>query len=292
MSCESPAVQERAREIFKGGELVAEVGFFGKERRYFIRPNMKTDSVDEEPAFLSFHKYFLSSFKNMFQEPDLAAEYYKDWFAYATQGLDLNPYIDRHAIKGPYTPQDIQLERVLSYKIDTTEGMSDETYNYWFKDLWHLRLRGFKEYRGFLQRNLAVENMKFFQNYFYYQAFSLEELRELADSVQKHPGLYDEFPFLTQVYEEYKTKMETVSFANFIQIHPAVIYDSADTLFRFPYEDSEENVLSRLFRKYNEFSKCIEEHKAQINTCDQLEEKQAFIRLMLDAKDDFFQRSL
>ena len=52
INCSSPVVKTWAKET-KKEELVAEVGFFDKKKRYFIRPNEKTDSVDEESAFES-----------------------------------------------------------------------------------------------------------------------------------------------------------------------------------------------------------------------------------------------
>ena len=295
MNCQSPIVQQWAEDKWeKASELITEVGFFGKERRYLIRPNEKTDHVDELQAFNLFRSSFINSYNDIFEEPDLTAEYYRELFDYMNQGLDLKPYIDKNIITKSKIDGDIPLDRVLSYKIDTMEGMSD--FVYMSKNLWHFRLIGLKKYRGLLQENLKqdikTEGMNLFQQSFYYQDFSLTELRELANSIQKHPGLYTDFPFLTQIHEEYKAqRKEGEIFDSFIQKHPAVLYDSESGLYRFPYEDSEKNILSRLYRKYNKFLECIERHK-QGNTCDQLEEKQAFIRLMLDTEDDFFQRIL
>ena len=296
-NCESEIVQEWVEENLEESELVAEVGFFGKERRYLIRPNEKTDPVDEIKAFNSFMSYFISPLinpeNNIFQEPDLTAEYYKEWLDYVNQGLDLNPYI--------VTENNIKLERVLSYKIDTMGGMSGV---YSFNNLWHFRFKGFERYRDNLKEHSKTESLSLFKKHFYYQAFSLTELKELADSIQTYPELYKEIPFFTQAYEEYNTKEEKglfsligrvrgqVSFESFIKDHPAVLYDPEKKLYRVPYEDSEKNILSKLFRKYNRYSECIKKHFQEDEICDDLEEKQAFIRLMLETKDAFFQQSL
>ena len=281
INCQSPIVQKWAEEKWGEGEseLITEVGFFGKKRKYLIRPNEKTDHVDELQAFDSFYSRFINSHDKVLEEHDLIAEYYAEWTDYILQGLDFKPYIDKN----------IPLNRILTYKIDSTEEMTSSAFNH----LWDFRSYGMKEYRNFLKsfetNPSKTESSNWFQKSFYYQAFSLKELNELANSIQKHPDLYTEFPFLNETYKEYQESNQNISFENFIKIHPAVLYDTETSLYRFPYEDSENNILSLLHRKYNNFSKCIEDYN-QGNVCDQLEEKEAFIKLMLDPKDDLFQR--
>ena len=327
MNCQSPIVKKWAKDKWGEGasEFITEVGFFGKERRYLIRPNEKTDHVDEIQASHVFYSFFMSKYNVkdslIFREPDLADEYYRELIDYMTQGSDIKAYIDKNTIKeikkiDEDIPLDgnIPLDRVLSYRIDT---MEETGYGDNFKNLWRFRLVGLLNgYRYFLQESLKedikTEREYLFQQNFSYQAFNLTELRKLANSIQKHPGLYADFPFLNEIYKEYKDQKnqpviftilpswsneelkreeDKTLFQSFIQTHPAVLYDSEKGLYRFPYEDSERNILSQLHRKYNEFSKCIEEHK-QGGACDQLEEKQAFIKLMLDPENDFFQRML
>ena len=272
INCESPVVKDWAEGQ---GELVAEVGFFGKSRRYSLRPNEKTDPIDEIPAFrFIFDRN--TSYTDMLQDLEFGDEYYREWLAYVTQGIDLNPYIDRDSIKDPLTPKDIQLERVLSYKMDTEAVKIDTNDN-----LWSSREGGITSYINRLQTDYSnVENLQLSQFHFSYQIFSVIQLRELTVSIQGHSGLHSDTPFLTQVYEEYEAQEGEMSFARFIQTHPAVIYDSEDSLFFLPYVDNELNVMSKLFRRYNEFLKCVEEH--EVKTCDQIEDKKAFIKLMLD----------
>ena len=81
-----------------------------------------------------------------------------------------------------------------------------------------------------------------------------------------------------------------MSFDEFIQTHPAVLYSPDTSMFLLPYEDNEINVMSKLFRQYDEFEKyvekykntCIKEYEKNRQACSEAEEKKAFIKLMLD----------
>ena len=220
----------------------------------------------------------------------METEYYKEWLAYITEGIDLNPYIDRDAIKDPSTPKDIQLERVLSYKIDTEKLKgSEQSQNYLYSNnLWLFRQKGIKEHREELEGDYSnIGNIKLLPFYFSYQTFTRTGLRDYADSIPAHPGLHDsELPFLIQAYREYESKPKDnrrdISFEEFIQTHPAVFYNSDASLFLLPHVDEERNIMSGLFRNYNEFVKCIEEDESNIKICDKIEDKKAFIKFMLE----------
>ena len=280
MNCESRIVKDWVGENKK---LVTEVGFFGKDRRYFIRPNEKTDSIDEKTAFQNQLGSFFNLFYNIVhEEPDLGAKYYSEWLAYVMEGIDLNPYIDRDAIRDSDTPRDILLKRVLSYEIDTMK-MKVVSFN----NLWFFREYGIKLYREKMENNYSnIESLQLFPSHFSYRAFSLTDLRDYVESVPAHPNLHDsEIPFLIQAYEEYESRedqQEDISFSSFIQTHPAVLYRSDASLFLLPYVDEESNVMAKLFRQYNEFSKCVDEQEADTGTCDEIESKRAFMKFILD----------
>ena len=300
INCSSPVVTAWAEEN-KQGELVTEVGFFVKNRRYLIRPNEKTDSLDEKTVFQhDLNSLFVTPIQTgqsalifyILQEPEFGAEYYREWLAYATEGVDLNPYIDRGAIKDSEISRDIQLRRVLSYNVDTLQSREESTYKdiRHPKNLWFFRQRALDKYVEELQMDYSnIENMKLLPLYFSYQGFSLEDLRDYADSIPANPGLHDsELPFLPQAYGEYKDKLERnqlqkdTSFAAFMKTHPAVLYNPDNSMFLLPYLDEEINVMSRLFRRYNEFVKCAKKQKSNAEPCNEIEDKNAFIKLMLD----------
>ena len=279
MSCESQIVKNWAGE---DKELVTEVGFFGKDRRYFIRPNEKTDPVDEKTAFQNHLRTFFNLFYEILsKEPDLGAEYYTEWLAYITEGIDLNPYIDREAIQDPDTPKDMQFKRVLSYEIDTMDIKAGSSDN-----LWLFREYSIQSYRKKLGESyLNIENLQLPPFHFSYRAFSLTDLRDYAQSVSAHPNLHNnDIPFLIHAYEEYENKRNShkdLSFASYIQTHPAVLHKPGSSVFLLPYVDNEMNVMAKLFRQYNTFSKCIDEQQANIKTCDDMDNKIAFKKFML-----------
>ena len=299
INCSSPVVTAWAEEN-KQGELVTEVGFFVKNRRYLIRPNEKTDSLDEQTVLQhALNSLFVTpistgqsslSFYTL-QEPEFGAEYYREWLAYATEGVDLNPYIDRSAIKDPEIARDIQLKRVLSYNVDTLQSREDDiAWDFRLpENLWSFRQRPLDKYVEKLQMDYSNIGNKLLPLYFSYQEFSLEDLRDYADSIPANPGLHDsEIPFLVQAYGEYEDKLKKqqlqkdTSFAAFMKTHPAVLYNPDNSMFLLPYTDEKINAMSRLFRRYNEFVKCVEKQKTNAEPCDEIEDKNAFIKLMLD----------
>ncbi|MCZ0933431.1 MAG: hypothetical protein OXJ52_09825 [Oligoflexia bacterium] len=282
MSCESPVVKD-----WGPGELVAEVGFFGKERRYLIRPNEKIDPIDEIQAFKLIYNQLITNFgsthSNILKEPEFGLEYYIDWLAYITQGIDLNPYITGAITEDPDIPRDrtgqIQLNRALSYKIDTEKIIYD-------KRLWSLRSQAIKTYVSMLREhypNFEDSQLPHLELLSSHQSFSLTELKNLVSSYQKYPDLHSsDIPFLTQAYDEWNVQKDN-TFEQFIQKHPAVIYNSTSSTYVLPYIDNQTITLSQLFRQYNEFSNCVKEEQEETDAlCDQKENKQAFIKLMLD----------
>ena len=286
MSCESQIVKDWAG---KDKKLVTEVGFFGKDRRYFIRPNKKTDPVDEESAFQNKLDSIFSLLSGTLNEPDLGAEYYRELQSYITEGIDLNPYIDRSAMKDPNALTDIQLKRVLSYTIDTMEGISTGE----FDNLWFSRWRGMEKHRENLNRpHSSIENLQLFSSVFSYQAFSQEVLKDYTESAPTHPGLHDaEIPFLIQAHKEYEVlryygptdrRGEHLSFAGFIQKHPATLYKPADSAFLLPYTDEPSNITAVMFRQYNEFLQCVRKHDTGIKNCEDVENKRAFTNFILE----------
>ena len=276
ISCESQIVQDQA-----GPEktLVAETGFFAKDRRYFIRPNEKTDPVDEESAFQNGVNSVSNSFEILY-DPQAAEEYYREYTAYITEGIDLNPYIDREAIKDPDTPKDIQFERASSYQSETMEGLQ----MFLFDNLRQFRLRPLKKYIERLNKESGFEINRSLPFFFSYQSLSLNELRDYADSIETHPGLHDEeTPFLAQVYKDYKEQTESsgeeLSFLNYIKEHPAVLDDNARYLL--PHSDDGRNMPALLFRRFNQFAECLARQESGGEICEGAEDKKAFKRFVL-----------
>ena len=110
ISCKSPAAKAWAEEN-KAGKLITEVGFFGKHRKYFIRPRNE-DPVDEMSVFdkkiysfdypLANTETFWAELMNaalpVISEPDFGREYFEEMSDYLFYGTNLNPYIDETAV--------------------------------------------------------------------------------------------------------------------------------------------------------------------------------------------------
>ena len=259
--------------------------------------------------------WFVSVFSSalMVAEPDLGNQYYKEMSDYIFHGIDLNPYIDE--TNPHYThngtvkldiPRDAKgypiLPRVLSYKIDTEISSP---------------LAG----GGFAGRQFPVDhvvtlllefsqnqdNRKRLQNDFRLQHIPLVELSRIAESVTRNFKLFEgRFPFLVHNYKEYQEYQDNkqagysleyafmnykeyqdkqnageieISLEEFILRHPAVLSPTSSHVLWIPYE--EDSFISRLFQKFNEYSKCVEEHEDI--SCEDIEEKRAFIKAVLDA---------
>ena len=298
MNCWSDIAIEGAKEWAKREglgniQLVRELGFLGKARRYLIRSNLKTDPLDEVQNFKAIFDNFVNTFRNkgIFREPDLANQYYKQWLDYATKGLSLDPYIDIYLSDG----SKLSDFRVLSYKIDTI--MEDMIDTYPAKNLWQFRFMGLK----WLEDNFKERGKALFSQHFHYQTFVETELTNLLNSFKKYPGLYSDFPILNQIYKKYEKEnnVSEVSFYDYFRRYPAILHvrEEQQNYYRLPFADSENHILSQLYRQYNKFSQCIdeepdcvsEEEKENNPCCDEipLEEKRAFIDLILDTDNDF-----
>ena len=268
MSCESKIVQDQAGP---DKTLVAETGFFTTDRRYFIRPNEKTDPVDEKSAF-SNGLGSVSGLSNILYDPEAAEEYYREYLAYISEGIDLNPYIDREAIKDPDTAKDIQFERAPSYQSETMESFH----------LQQFRMRPLKDYIDKLNKESGFEINRSLPAFFSYQSLALNELRDYVDSVEAHSGLHDdETPFLAQAYKEYKERAENpeLSFLAYIKEHPAVLAD--DPRYLIPHSDDGRNMPALLFRRFNQFAACLERQKSGGGVCERAEDKKAFKEFVL-----------
>ena len=311
MSCESSIVKDWAG---KDKQLIAEVGFFGKDRRYLIRPNKKTDPLDEKSVFYMFHNIFFNKFLGVLHEPDLGYEYYKEWMAYINEGIDLNPYIERERINPALASKDLQLPRVLSYKTDAMELQTADPRKKQQQpslNIWSIRMEGMKKHKAALRAHLNAGNAELLPNIFSYRALSSTDIDEYAESVQARAGLHDaEIPFLIQAYKEYQTALlqwEQVkseirslppqeqraalslhntppysSFSSFIKQHPAILDQLHNSNFLLPFVDDPSNIMAVLFRKHNKFLKCIREYENSGENCEEAENKRAFTEFMLN----------
>ena len=337
VNCKSSVIRDWA-EKNKKGKLIAEVGFLTNERKYFLRQKNR-DPLDEKPAFKVLYEVLTDSnsatkysseqskspFFDIVAEPDFGAEYYRELKSYLLQGTDLNPYINETSKHGIGT---IRLNRVLSYKIDE-EILKDETI-------------GIIAEKGILKSRLVIleDAIKRLKNktagkewewQFGWKSRHLIDIGRIAQSIENN----NDYPFFTQVYDEYLSQKEKSwkdyltdiipdsilnnesdkdSFASFIKNHPATLHNRADSSFTMPmflpnfvkeieinrkdadgifynkdadslimvpYTGTDESFPAQLFRRFNEFAECIENHETPGMVCNDIEEKRVFVKAIL-----------
>ena len=300
INCESPVIQTWALEN-KKGELITEVGFLAESGKYFLRPKNE-DPEDEESAFTLWKSIMQESspviahnspFFDIVMEPEFGNEYYREVRAYILQGTDLNPYIDETTLTDSSFPMNkgqVDFNRILSYKVEekTLDNLSV------FGDRWTIlesainRLKSQTTHRDL---ELAFDS----------KPVELTDIGRTAQSIENN----NNYPFFAQAYEAYKSgetnlnapgehilaggRGPEISLAGFIKDHPATLYNTIDGLLTFiPYKDAEENFPSQLFRRFNDFSNCIENQKNRGIACEDIEEKESFIKIVL--KEYYFNK--
>ena len=325
INCQSPVVQDWANKHIKG-TLVTEIGLFGKNRKYLFKDN-DNDTIDEQSVFSSFFEYYVNRkikarafFWSLLMrllslivlEPDFAKSYYSEISDYILEGMDLNPYIDKKALLLDIHSDELNIPRVLSFKVDTeTAYQIGEN----IEQVYTLREKILNRIVGYYKQNqISGQDISDF-NYF---SMGLRDLHEEAKALDVNPNLYkedrpffhasyqaynkikqrrDNLPFkdfmeilqsdnskdavqaLLQTYHKIKQKKDSLSFEEFIQIHPAVLSLKATAQPGIVYIPQEENSLkARLFQKTNSYLTCIE---IMGDFCPDKAEKEAFINIVL-----------
>ena len=289
INCKSPVVKTW---IEKRGKLITEVGFFGNDMKYFLRPEVSLDSDDEASALQIWPH--ITKGKNLLldiiMEPDFGNSYYKEVQNYILQGSNLNPYINEEQINDPDVPRhidngQIDFKRFFTYKIDELSS---------FK--WFSMTAGtggiFMKRLSILES--AVKTMegrttnKEFELQFGWELRSLIDIGFTAESIENKA----DYPFFTKAYQDYHNQqtinyMDLVStvadsFASFIKNHPESLYSSINSSFVIvPYADKSKNFPARVFQRFNEFAECIELQKKWGLPCQNIEEKTIFVEMVL-----------
>lgn len=273
MDCKSPVVRQWQKD-----KLVAEVGFFGSNQVYSLRPK-SNESFDELSAFETFKSLLLeceasNDFFDMTQDPLFTDQYYQKMRDYVFSGIDFNPYIDR--TKNPDIPHDDQnypaLPPFLSYNIDAQMSIDGLlTLHEWRQ--WPLRLAVHSFQRE--SRNLSAKQNIWF--HFGAKRIDLMEMMQISESTENSIGTYDEsnYPFFSEAWEEYVKLRPGNTFAEFIKEHSATL-DVEEKGFFIPYTG--EGFAARLFQRYDNFSKCLEDDRTGLQVCFDKEDKQTFLR--------------
>ena len=275
------------------GELVAEVGFFGEDRKYFLRAKRDRDTYDERSIFGIWPSIVGEGnpFFDIVIEPDFGDEYYRETRDYMLQGSDLNPYINGELIKDPDIPRDsagqVHFDRILSYKIDKDISYQLSGWLGGNIGIFRKRLSVLESAVRRMQSHTADGE---FELQFGWGFRRLVELGLTAESIESN----SDYPFFVQSYQEYLNQRnlkpdyladgeaQDTSFASFIKNHPASLYDSfKSSLIFIPYADSDDNLPAHLFRRVYEFRDCIEKQEKLGIFCDDIEDKRAYVKIIL-----------
>ena len=283
INCKSPVIKNWALENNKG-ELITETGFLaGEKTKHLLRP--KEEDPDDEFSAFTLRNEILqtdSPFFDIVMEPEFGNEYYREVRAYILQGSDLNPYIDETTLTDdslPLSEGQIDLHRILSYRAEEKTLKSRIGFgNLWFP------------LESAINRMKSQTTHRDLEQAFNAKPVDLKDIGRAAKSAENN----SDYPFFTQSYEEYKNaeanrtyseegaERGKTSFAAFIKNHPATLYSTLDGWFAvIPYEDTEKNLPSQMFRRFNEFSNCIEGWKSEGIPCEDMEEKESFIKILL-----------
>ena len=295
INCKSSVAEDWAKKN-KKGKLVTEVGFLSETKRYFLRPKDKYP-IDEISAFTILDEIVAnnSPFFDIAIDPEFGDEYYHEIKVYALQGANLNPYINETVMKDPEIPRDsasqIQLNRILSYKADERILKNELVEGIFRRRLLILEAA--------INKLKSQEKSKEMELQLEWKPRTLIDIGNTAESIENN----GDYPFFTQAYEDYNSRKKepqteldrhildnlfddeskNMSFASFIKHHPATLYNRANSSFvLIPYIDTDENLPARLFRRFNEFVDCIENQKKENIACDDIEEKEVFIKTILN----------
>ena len=157
-----------------------------------------------------------------------------------------------------------------------------------------------REQKGILRRRLSLleSAVRKLQNRTADRGFELHlgwDMRRLTDIGLSAEAIENEsdYPFFAKAYQDYQSfiqvsnsltgrKTQDNFLAAFIKNHPASLYDSfKSSRIVIPYEDTDENLPAQLFRRVNEFKDCIEKQEELGIACEDIEEKEAYVEIIL-----------
>ena len=294
IDCKSPVVAKWANDNNKG-TFITEVGVFGKDRRYLLRPRFHEPSDEisvipslwsiirpDDPKSLEYQQaYDGSPLLDMTGDPEFASLYYQAMGDYVLKGMDLNPYIDfsKHSEisrDGEGLPV---LPRFLSYKMDVSLKV-------FIKRLWLMEFNTVGFRRNSKNRELITRMYLMYGK----TSLSLVKMSEAAADTEQNPNYYaNNYPFFTQLYREYeKDPRAGGQFSDFIKDHPASLYQGMGHAITLPVLADEPSFIASLYRRVNEFSQCIDAQDRGERDCPGVLQKRAFRKAIYDYENDIY----
>ncbi len=277
MNCQSPAVKKWAEEEARG-EFVVEVGYFGNNIKYFVKPT-KEDQYNELSPFdtlIPLPNFWLDVIMSgipLLKEPDFAKEILHELKLSILEGVDLNPYLNRSLSE--------KLPRFLSYEIESMTG----------NKILNSKGEVLRKPLGILQYKLGllVATINVIANNSD-QRITNEVMRnfgnislDVSRLVQIGEGMGFPYPSLETLYQKYSSSSgvqdSDKSFINFLIEHPDLCVQPVNKqTIILPYAITEDHFTVQMCRKFNKYRTCIANHDTV--PCENIEDKKAYVQLI------------
>lgn len=319
MNCESTVVQQWAKDT-QQGKLITEVGYFGQDREYFVKP--KNEDPWDELSIFTFsyvspqhyqmmkmfglhtrvgHSHWVEALVTsgviqvFLSSPVFAKDVIGEMKEYILGGTDLNPYLDRSRMEDKY--KNINVPRVLSYEVDSMVGslLSPQArilpvhHHHVPYALLSLRIAVVGRYIASLYPLLQEDEKEKLESY-YTTAYLIDtiKLNQINESVQKDDVealSAEEMPFLLEMYEEYKKQVGVSgqgSTPSFIPFfrNHPLTCTQAGSS-RIYLPHSSTNVAAMQCKNFNTYKKCIEEDSVN-QPCEDIDNKEVHNQYFLN----------
>ena len=291
--CRSAAAQQHVEAVHKGG-LIAEVGFFSQDRKYFVRPEGE-ERPDERGFFDEADSLWEALLVPLLLDalhhsPILMSRYYARLRDEFLKGSDLNPYLKGARAQGvlPVNDKgDFALPLFLTRKRDSqTAGFKAPTGAL---SLSQARAALFYQAIGVLADGAPSPLKSQLNRHFGFERLSHSEALDSARAEAASPGYSATVgrAFFSEAYESFRRKPAFASaagaeerfvrFADFIRKHPETVSQAKDeTYLMVPRQSGSKT--AEIFRKMNETAACLEKEEASRGACPDAEEKSYWLR--------------
>ncbi len=310
MNCQSPVVEKWATENNKG-TLITEVGYFGNNTEYFLKP--RTDDPYDELSLFTLQLpvpqlvlpmikknpqltdyitkgawYSLIEFMGpalLVNNPRFLKEIVEEHQKYLLEGIDLNPYLNEELDK--------PLPRFLSYEVDSIMAWQ-------YFQLMLPQIRMIRASHGHMMRKDNFLNAFLLNRLKATQSISIdkkEQMRQLILSKvwaehelitflnQDVSALSSLQPFIYEVYQEHSVLSNSgetpLSFVEFLLNDQDVCKKESQHAVLVPlYSSEQRNRSAQMCRKANEYKQCVDNH-SDATPCENIDDKKVFVEYML-----------
>lgn len=274
VNCESDAVKKWAAEE-NVGEFITEVGMWKENREYFIHPKAE-DPYDEISALQSVGKFQKNLGISLLFEPDIMMDVFEGVKDRVLNGIDINPYVDRTALKQKMgLPEDAALPEFPLFLDYETHFILDgvKFSNLIFMQTLlesileigtpeHIKTNLLSRYHAVVEESSGfLEGILLIQN----QGYSMYE--------RKHPFVHKAYRKYLELYDT-EEKQNQVSWLEYFEGLPSVVYLKRSRKLAVPFDEN--NMFEDIFKRYNEYKVCIEKS----SPCEQELRKKAFMELV------------